>query len=165
LLGTLSEAAGLREGLWATQRGEYGSATRGGPSIVDVVIASDPITYPAADRPNVLVALTQPAADRYSGSVQRNGRIIVDPSEVKRPPEGTIAVPVAALAREHAGRPIAAGMVALGCVAALSDAVSLAALVGTIGEHVPRAATASNIKACAAGFDATRDALKGEIHA
>ena len=39
LSGTiLSEAAGLGEGLWATHYGEYGSATRGGPSKVDIVM-------------------------------------------------------------------------------------------------------------------------------
>ena len=52
LAGTvLSEAAGFHEGLWATQRGDYGSATRGGPSRVDVVLGSDAITYPARTIP------------------------------------------------------------------------------------------------------------------
>ena len=166
LAGTvLSEAAGLRDGLWATQRGEYGSATRGGPSTVDVVLGSDPITYPAADHPDVLVLLTQAAADRYGRSVKAGGRVIADPAEVKRPPEGALAVPVAAIAREHAGKPIAAGMVALGCVAACADAVSLDALRETIGAHVPGTAVAGNVKACVAGYEATRAALRGGVHA
>ncbi len=157
----LSEAAGLREGLWATQRGEYGSATRGGPSMVDVVISSDPITYPGADHPDVLVVLSRGAAERYTRAIKPQARLIADPGEVDRPPPGAILVPVTALAREHTGKPIAAGVVSLGCVAALSDVVSLEALRQSIAEHVPRRIVEKNIAAMEAGYAATRSALEG----
>ncbi|HET9579665.1 MAG TPA: 2-oxoacid:acceptor oxidoreductase family protein [Usitatibacter sp.] len=165
LAGTvLSEAAGFHEGLWATQRGDYGSATRGGPSSVDVVIGSDPISYPGADHPDALVVLSQAACDRYAPAVKRGARLIADPAEVKRMPEGAIAVPITALAREHTGKPIAAGVVALGCIAALSDTVSEESLRRSLATHVPRALE-QNIAACAAGFAATRAALGGSSHA
>jgi 2-oxoglutarate ferredoxin oxidoreductase subunit gamma len=162
LAGTvLSEAAGLHEGLWATQRGDYGSATRGGPSIVDVVIGSDPITYAGADHPDVLVVLSRGAAQRYAGAMKPNARLVADPGEVGALPPGAIPVPVTALAREHTGKPIAAGMVSLGCVAALSEAISLEALRQSIAEHVPRGAVAKNLTAMEAGYAATRRALEG----
>jgi 2-oxoglutarate ferredoxin oxidoreductase subunit gamma len=165
LAGTvLSEAAGLHEGLWATQRGDYGSATRGGPSLVDVVIGSDPITYPCADHPDALVLLTQSAADRYAGHVKSGAVVIADPGEVARMPDGALAVPIAAIAREHTGKPLAAGVVALGCVAALGSAVSRASLEKSLAANVPRGAVASNVAACSAGFAATRAALKGGVH-
>jgi 2-oxoglutarate ferredoxin oxidoreductase subunit gamma len=162
LAGTvLSEAAGLHEGLWATQRGDYGSATRGGPSMVDVVIGSDPITYAGADHPDVLVVLSRGAAQRYAGAMKPNARLVADPGEVGALPPGAIPVPVTALAREHTGKPIAAGMVSLGCVAALSEAISLESLRQSIAEHVPRAAVAKNLAAMEAGYAATRRALEG----
>ena len=165
LAGTvLSEAAGFHEGLWATQRGDYGSATRGGPSSVDVVIGSDPITYPCADHPDALVVLSQAACDRHAPALKRGARLIADPAEVTRIPEGALAIPITAIAREHTGKPIGAGVVALGCIAALSDAVSEESLRRSLAVHVPRALE-SNIAACAAGHAATRAALEGVAHA
>jgi 2-oxoglutarate ferredoxin oxidoreductase subunit gamma len=161
LAGTvLSEAAGFHEGLWATQRGDYGSATRGGPSSVDVVLGSDPISYPSADHPDALVVLSQAACDRHAPSVKRGGRVVVDPAEVSNPPRDAIVVPITAIAREHTGKPIAAGVVALGCIAALTDAVSRESLERSLATHVPRALP-QNISACMAGYAATRAALGG----
>lgn len=165
LAGTvLSEAAGLNEGRYATQRGEYGSATRGGPSMVDVVLGSEPITYPSADHPDVMVALTERSARQYAQAIRPGGRMIVDPDEVPSPPPGALAVPITALAREHTGKPIAAGMVAVGCVAALTGAVSLDSLRERIAEHVPASAAARNIAACEAGYHAALAALEGASH-
>lgn len=165
LAGTvLLEAAGLHEGLWATQRGDYGSATRGGPSMVDVVIGSDPITYPGADHPDALVLLTQAAADRYARAARPGAVVIADPGEVSRMPPGALAVPITAIAREHTGKPLAAGVVALGCVAAIGTTVAQESLAKSLAANVPRAAVAANVAACEAGFAATREALKGGVH-
>ncbi len=164
LAGTvLGEAAVFEEGLWATQRGDYGSATRGGPSMVDVVIGADPITYPNADHPDALVVLTQAAADRYARGLKPGAHVIADATEVKRTPQGAITVPITQLAREHTGKPIAAGVVALGCVAALTEAVSADALERSLARHVPHGSVDRNIAACAAGFAATRAALQGVV--
>lgn len=158
----LAEAAGLHCGLWATQCGEYGSATRGGPSMADVVLGSKPITYPGADNPDVLVLLSQAAADRHAASVKRGGILIADAAEVKSLPAGALSVPITALAREHTGKAIAAGVVALGCIAAVSDAVPLEAILHSIGELVPGAAVEKNRAACAAGHAATLAAMNIE---
>ena len=161
LAGTvLSEAAGLDEGRWATQRGEYGSATRGGPSMVDVVIGSDPISYPAADHPHVMVALTERSAQHYAGAVRPGGWLVVDADEVRHRPPGVLVVAITALAREYTGKPLAAGMVAAGCVAALTGAVTLDCLRARIALHLPAGAAAGNIAACDAGYRAARAALE-----
>lgn len=163
LAGTvLAEAAGFHEGLWVTQRGDYGSATRGGPSSVDVVFGSDPITYPGADHPDVLVLLSQGAADRYAKQTKPGAVVVADPSEVTRPPAGALAVPITAIAREHTGKPLAAGVVALGCVAAVTNGVAMASIERGLASNVPRGAVKQNVAACAAGFAALRAATKGE---
>lgn len=163
LAGTiLSEAAGLYEGLEATHRGEYGSATRGGPSSVDVIVSSDQITYPGADRPNVLVILSQAAADEYAGSLKSSGYLIVDPDQLNSVPDGALSVPIVRLAREQTGRPIAAGVASLGCVAALSDVISLDSLRQSVARKVPRKTIEKNIAALEAGYAATCNALKGD---
>jgi Pyruvate/2-oxoacid:ferredoxin oxidoreductase gamma subunit len=88
-------------------------------------------------------------------------RVVADPAEVSAMPPGAIAVPITALAREYTGKPLAAGVVALGCVAALCDAVSRDSLRQSLGSHVPPAIVDRNVAACAAGYAATKAALAG----
>lgn len=162
LAGTvLSEAAGLGEGLWATHRGEYGSATRGGPSSVDVVISSEPITYPGADNPDVLVVLSPNAAIAYATRLKPRAYLVADPDQISPLPVGALPVPMTRLAREHVGKPIAAGMVSLGCVAALSDVISLDSLRQSVSQNVPPRTIQANLAAVEAGYTATRDVMKG----
>lgn len=162
LAGTiLSEAAGLHGGLWTTQRGEYGSATRGGPSLVDVVMGSEPITYAGADQPDVLVVLSPAAARRYAGTQKPGAALVADPGEVDPLPPGAVPVPLTALARQHVGTPIAAGVASLGAIAALTGAVTLEALGQSVGSNVPRRMVDRNLVALEAGFAATEAALKG----
>ncbi len=165
LAGTvLSEAAGLYEGLWVTHRGEYGSATRGGPSMVDVVASSDRITYAAADQPDVLVVMSQAGVDLYADKIKPNASLIADSDQVSSIPSGALTVPIVRLAREHTGRPIAAGVVSLGCVAAVSDVVSLDSLRQSVAQKVPRKTIEKNIAALEAGYTATCNVLKGETN-
>jgi 2-oxoglutarate ferredoxin oxidoreductase subunit gamma len=162
LAGTvLAEAAGLHAGLFATERGDYGSATRGGQSAVDVVIGSDPITYAGADHADVLVLLSQAAADRYARSAKTGAFVFADTTNVPAPPAGAIPIRIADLAREHTGKIIAAGVVSLGCVAAVTNAISMRALELAIREHVPAGVVEANLAACTAGYAAARGLLEG----
>ena len=158
----LSEAAGLLEGLWATHKEEYGSATRGGPSMVDVVISSDRITYPGADNPDILIILSQDKADSYAAKLKQGAHLVVDPDQVKSVPHRAIPVPINRLARELTGRSIAAGVVSLGCAAALSDVVSLDSIRQSVARKVPLKTIEKNIAALDAGYTATCKALEGE---
>jgi len=108
--------------------------------------------------------LTQAAADRWAGRSKPGAVVVADPGEIPRMPAGALAVPVTALAREHTGKPIAAGMVALGCVAALSDAVRLPALARAIAANMPKSLVDANVAACAAGIAATLAARKELSH-
>jgi Pyruvate/2-oxoacid:ferredoxin oxidoreductase gamma subunit len=91
--------------------------------------------------------------------------VIVDRTQVDAPPPGSLVVPITALAREHAGKPIAAGIVSLGCVAAVARAVSLEAIERSMIDHVPGAVAAANTAACAAGYAAMRALSNGAMHA
>ncbi|MDJ0923823.1 MAG: 2-oxoacid:acceptor oxidoreductase family protein [Acidimicrobiia bacterium] len=160
LSGTiLSEAAGLGAGLWATHYGEYGSATRGGPSKVDIVMGSEPITFAGADRPDVLVLLSQGAVAANLGSRQEWTRLVVDIGSIDPVPEGALEVPILRLAREHTGRPIAAGVTSLGCVAALIEGVSLDAIVAAVRNRVPGRAVEKNTASLMAAYEYTRQLI------
>lgn len=162
LAGTaLSEAAGLNEGLAATQVGEYGSATRGGPSTVDIVFGSDPITYPGADNADILVALTQHAADEFAAGLSPRSLIITDSAAVRTPPQDAISLPIVARARETVGQPVAAGIVSLGCVAAAIRTISVDSFKKSIENKLPARSLQQNLAAFSAGYEMTIAALAG----
>jgi 2-oxoglutarate ferredoxin oxidoreductase subunit gamma len=164
LAGTvLAEAAGLRHGLWTTEHGEYGSATRGGPSMVDVVCGSEPITYASADQPDVLVLLSAAAAGRYLASAPAHARIVADAGVLDPLPEGVLEVPITRLAREHTGKPLAAGVTALGSVAALTGVVSVDSLAATLAERLPERLLAGNLAALGAAYEITANLVKEGI--
>ncbi len=160
----LNIAAGTHEGLWTTQRGEYGSATRGGPSLVEVVAGSKRISYPRTDTPDVLVLLNQNAANQFADSVKPSGQTIVDADHVKKVPQGAIAVPIVRISVENTGKPIASGVVSLGCIAAVSDVVSLESLKKSVAQKLPAKLVVKNIAALVAGYEATCKVLKGEYN-
>lgn len=158
----LNEAAGKFEGLWTTQRGEYGSATRGGPSLVEVVAGSERIGYPGADHPDVLVLLSKTSVHQFADTIKPNGHLIVDSDQIDSLPAKGIAVPIVKISIEHTGKPIAAGIVSLGCIAAVSDIVSLESLKQSVAQKLPAKLVEKNISALVAGYEATCAILKGE---
>lgn len=154
LAGTiLSEAAGIFAGMWATHHGEYGSATRGGPSKVDVVYGARPITYAGADHPDVMVILSEGALMGQSGAIGPQTTLVVDDSLEGDTPEGVIRLPLIRLAREHTGKPIAAGITGLGGVAAFATGLTLEQVKTATAEHLPARIAEKNISAMEAAYE------------
>lgn len=154
LAGTiLSEAAGIFGGMWATHYGEYGSATRGGPSRVDVVYGARPITYAGADHPDVLVILSEGALRSQRHSIGANTTVIVDDSIEGGFPEGALQLPLIRLAREHTGKPIAAGIAGLGSIAAFAEGLSLDHVKAALVERLPSRVADENISALEAAYE------------
>lgn len=158
----LNEAICNYEGLWTTQRGEYGSATRGGPSSVEVVAGSQRVGYPGVEDPDILVMLSE-AKVKSSAAATGNDRtwVIVEQDMLHdtHTEKNLIPIPINRISIEHTGKPIASGVVALGCIAAVSDIVSLASLKQSLAEKVPPKVVAQNIAALCAGYEATSSTL------
>src|SRR6056297_2335599 len=76
----LAEAALHEENINVTQTQSYGPESRGGASRAEVVLSPENIDYPKVIQPDILVALTQEAFERYNSDVKGKGMIIVDES-------------------------------------------------------------------------------------
>src|SRR6056297_3021542 len=74
----LAEAALHENNINVTQTQSYGPESRGGASRAEVVLSPDIIDYPKVTKPNILVALTQKAFEKYNYDVKMDGIIIVD---------------------------------------------------------------------------------------
>jgi len=152
----LAEAAGIYDGKFVCQTQSYGPAARGGASKAEVVISDGEIDYPKAIQPDVLLAMNQKSLDTYIADLKPDGLLIVDAILVPEVPVSRfIAIPFTRIAREL-GKEMAANIVALGALAALSGAVTLESLEKAVLARVPKGTEELNRKALAAGVAAAR---------
>ena len=153
----LAEAAGVHEGRHVVQVRSYGPEARGGASRSEVIISGDPIDLPEVTAPDLVLAMTQEAFDRYRGDVKAGGTLIVDPRFVRdtsrvQPGVRLMEVPLTSIAEGESGHAVTANIVALGVVAGLTRAVSEKALSSAISQRVPQATVEMNLKAFRAGL-------------
>jgi 2-oxoglutarate ferredoxin oxidoreductase subunit gamma len=151
----LAEAAAIYDGKNATQTQVYGPESRGGASKAEVIISDEEIDYPKAMSVNLLLALTQAAADKYGREVRPSGIVILDSAKVVAPPEGAFAVhrlPIIETAKESVGKIMVANIVSLGAIVGLSKVVSRNAIERAILARVPKGTEDLNRRALEAGF-------------
>src|SRR5512134_3608635 len=88
----LAEAAAIYDGKNATQTQVYGPESRGGASKAEVIISDEEIDYPKAISVDLLLALTQAAADKFSHDLKPSGILVLDSSKVLKVPQGDFTV-------------------------------------------------------------------------
>ena len=151
----LAEAAAIFDGKNATQTQAYGPESRGGASKAEVIISEEEIDYPKAMSVDLLLALTQAAADRYGHEVKPSGIVILDSSKVITNPDGSFTVhrlPIIETAKEAVGKVMVANIVSLGVIVGLSKVVSRHAIERAILARVPKGTEELNRRALEAGF-------------
>jgi 2-oxoglutarate ferredoxin oxidoreductase subunit gamma len=155
LCGIVLAEAAILDGKNAVQTQSYGPEARGGASKSEVIISDGDIYYPKVRKPDVFLALTQEAYDKYVGSVKEDGIIIVDQS-VKVPDENCERVhslPILDTARNVVGKAMVANIVALGTINRITGLVSQESLEKAVLNRVPKGTEDLNRKALEAGRD------------
>ncbi len=154
----LAEAAGIFEDKHVIHVQDFGGAMRGGAVRSEVVIADeeDDIEYPAVLSADILVAMTQEAANKWTASVKERGTVIYDSTyvaEIPKPVAKTYNIPLTRIAQEKLGTTLVANIVTLGVICALTDAVSMEALSNALMKRAPKGTEALNQKALQVGFE------------
>ena len=155
----LGEAVSLYENRFAVQFQSYGPEARGGASRAEVVISDEEIDLLELIEPDVFLALSQQAFDKYIGDAHEGALVIIDPDYVTNAPSSSrkvYAVPVSKIAREQIGKTIVINMVALGALAAISGLVGIGALKKAVSARVPPGTEEINLKAAQAGYESAR---------
>jgi 2-oxoglutarate ferredoxin oxidoreductase subunit gamma len=153
----LAEAAAIYDGKNAVQTQSYGPEARGGASKSEVVISSGEIDHPEVLEADVLVALSNEAYRKFSGSEKPGGLLIVDADKVESPSGKAIKIPITRLALDTTGRQITANTVALGVLVGLTGVVSRESLEKAVTARAPRGTEEMNRKALEAGFAAAKE--------
>ncbi len=148
----LAEAAILADQN-AVQSQSYGPEARGGASKSEVIISNTDIDYPKVTKPDVMLALTQEAYEKYAGDMNENGVLVIDESIVLTGNDKcqVVSVPIISSARDVLGRIIVANMVALGALVKASGVVSLDYLEKAVLRRVPKGTEELNKKALQTG--------------
>lgn len=155
----IAQAAGVYADLEVAQTQSYGPEARGGACKCDVVISDQRILYPKVQAPSVLVAMSQPALDKYAKETAHDRTVlIVDSSLVTEVPDGfarVVRIPATDIAENTLGKRVAANMVILGAVAAAApEVLPLPTLISAIGDVVHARFRELNEQAARAGFAA-----------
>jgi 2-oxoglutarate ferredoxin oxidoreductase subunit gamma len=162
----LAEAASIYDGKEAVQTQSYGPESRGGASKSEVVISDSEIDYPKVISPDLLLAMTQQAFDSYIDSLKPDGVGVIDSFFIEKPGDTKkriVALPLTTMAKEVTGKTIAANIVALGAIVAVSNVVSVKAIEAAVLARVPKGTEEMNLKALRAGFEAVRN-LTTDVH-
>lgn len=149
-------AAAVDEGKEAVQSQSYGPEARGGASKSEVIIDDVPIYHPHVIVPDLVLAMTQKAADKYYKDLNPDGLLVLDEQLVPNVPDfpHVVRIPITKIAVEKVGKPLFANIVALGALVRLTGIVSFDAIKKAVVNRVPPHTVDANMKALELGWEA-----------
>jgi len=84
LAGIMLGEAAVLEGRNVVQTQSYGIASRGGLSLAEVIIDREEIIYQQVQTPDIILALTEEALEKYAALAEKGVRIFYDTTLAKR---------------------------------------------------------------------------------
>lgn len=142
------------------QSQSYGPEARGGASRSEVIISDDVIYHPHVEHPDIVLAMTQAAADKYADDLDpAQGILIVDSELVPNVPAAAhiVSVPITTLAIDKIGKSLFANIVALGVITNVSGIVPLDAVKTAVAHRVPPHTIDANMQALMVGYEAAKE--------
>jgi len=150
---------GLFSGHEVTWLPSYGPEMRGGTCNCSVIISETPIGNPVVSAPDILVALSLPALNKFEDRVAPGGHIFMDSSLIDREArrkDVTVHAIEAARIVEDKGLPRLANMFLCGGVISALGATDAKTIDTSMGHTVPerkQKLAEDNIKAVTAGIE------------
>lgn len=149
----LGKALTLYDGQEAVMTQAYGPEARGGASSANIIVSDEPIDYPFVQHPDILVALSQEAYDKFRSTTRTGALFLIDQQLVDAPAQNHhYAVPATRLA-EALGNRVVTNVVMLGFFAAVTGLVSRDGMEKAIESTVKPRTAPLNLRAFAAGYE------------
>lgn len=162
LAGLILAEAAVLAGKNALQTQTYGPEARGGATKAEVIISEEDIDYPKVQHPDLLLAMSQEAFDKYAPLItDKDSLIVIDSTnvtELSKVQNDVFALPLTKIAREEIGKPMVVNMVALGAIVGLTGVVPKQFLEEAAAGRIPKGTEELNIKALELGFQAVKKA-------
>jgi len=152
----LGKGATIFENRHATLVQSFGPEARGGSCSAQVVLSDRPIAYPYVTRPQVLVAMSQDAFERFAPDIADGGTLIYEQDLVRvhdlKPGIRAYGVPATRIA-EELRRKMVLNIVMVGFVAAVTGLVGLDAARKAVLDSVPKGTEHLNCTAFEKGYE------------
>jgi 2-oxoglutarate ferredoxin oxidoreductase subunit gamma len=137
----IASAAGKFQGMEVAQTQSYGPEARGGACKAEVVISDVEIDYIKALQPNVFLAMSQPALDKYVGKVNPEECVlIIDETLIDKVPENmknVYRIPATKLAEEKLGMRVVANVIMFGALTKISGIDSQESGRNALKDNIP----------------------------
>jgi 2-oxoglutarate ferredoxin oxidoreductase subunit gamma len=163
LAGDLLAKACTQAGRQVSVLPSYGAEARGTLIRAEVVISDEKILYPGVLEPDIFVAFSQEAYDRFAPTLSDETSVIYDSASVTPPAGNRRQVrhyAVAAMeAASEAGNAKAANMVMLGAIAAHSQMIPVEVLKEMLSEG-PASRAQTSTRALEMGFELAKEQLE-----
>lgn len=155
LAGIILAEAAILDGKNAIQSQSYGPEARGGSSKSEVLISDQAIHYPKVIAPDLVLAMSQEACNKYTGDLAADKILITDTNFVKELPaqaKKVYELPITETAKTKVGKTLFANIVAIGAIVALTNCVSKESIVKAVLNRVPKGTEEVNEKALELGM-------------
>lgn len=161
--GVLCYAA-LREEKHLTCFPSYGAEVRGGTARAQIIISDEFIGSPVVTQTDALIALNLLSYNAFAASVQPNGIILTNKDLYEPAPLSSVkilSIPALTLAKET-GNALAANMIMLGVLAAVTKVVQCESLIAALPDMLvgKEKHIESNAHALQKGFAFAADIMK-----
>ena len=149
----MGQALALGHGFNVAQTQSYGPEARGGASRTDLVVSTQPISYPKTDKIDLLVALSQEACNKYFQHLKRESILLVNSTLVTQVPTNQyLALPFTELARDRLKLVQAMNTIVLGACTFLLPFAKRLAMKKSLEAALPPKIIDINIKAFTMGY-------------
>lgn len=158
----IGRAVSIHEGGYATMTQNYGPEARGGAASAALVVSDQPVLYPYAVSPDILVALSQEAYSRFVGEVKEGGMLLVEedlvPLDHKAQHLKVYGIPATRIA-EELGKKMVLNVVMVGFFCAITGVLSRESAIAAVTDAVPERFRKLNLDAFDRGFQYGVDLL------
>ncbi|MDO4720356.1 MAG: 2-oxoacid:acceptor oxidoreductase family protein [Peptostreptococcaceae bacterium] len=141
LAGIIIAEASIREGLNSLQSQSYGPEARGGASKAEVIVSDEEIFFPKVRKPNLLLALSQKAFDKYADELHEDAVVVIDEElAINHSDNGhrIYRLPILSTASDKIGKAMVANIVALGALSKLIPEIDRKNMLAAVLARVPR---------------------------
>jgi 2-oxoglutarate ferredoxin oxidoreductase subunit gamma len=159
----VGKATSVFDNKFATMTQSFGPEARGSACSAQLLVSEDKILYPYLVKPNILIAMSRDAYEKFEPELDESGILVIDEDLVDaKPPRGKIKlfkVPSTRIAEELGNR-IVANIVMLGFFTAVTNIVSYDAMKKALPGSVPDRALPLNSRALEKGYQYGKELLE-----
>ncbi len=153
LAGIMLGEAAVLEGRNVVQTQSYGIASRGGLSLAEVIVDQEEIIYQQVQKPDIILALTEEALEKYAALAEKGVHIFYDTTLAKtRTGVNLTGYPFTKIASDL-GNVAAVNILSLGAIIAAIPLVKTESLAGVIRKRFKGKALEMNLKALQTGVE------------